>query len=70
MKMEDKAAPNVELGGADRFPLGHHGPGVLVVGAPHVWQSSDCSLLERGSLHSFGNKQALLEHSILQKGKK
>lgn len=67
MKMAEKAAPNVELGGPDRFPLRHCGLGVLVVGAPHVWQSSDCSLLERTSLHSYGMKQALLEHSILLK---
>lgn len=67
MKKEEKAASNVELGGADRFPLRHCGLGVLVVGAPHVWQSSDCSLLERTSLRSYGMKQALLEHSILQK---
>lgn len=70
VKMEDKAAPNMELGCAETFSLGHCGPSVLVVGAPRVWQSSDCSLLERGSLHSYGKKQALLEHSILQKGKK
>lgn len=69
VKMEDKAALNVELGVAERFSLGHCGPAVLVVGAPRVWQSSDCSLLERGSFHSYGKKQALLEHSILQKGK-
>jgi len=48
--MEDKAAPTIELGSADRFPLGHNGLGVLVVGAPSVWQSSDCSLLESGFL--------------------
>lgn len=45
-------------------------PGVLVVDDPHVWQSSEFSVLERSSLHSYGKKLALLKPSIQQKGKK
>lgn len=46
---EDKAASNVELGCAGRFPL------VSWWWVIPMCQSSDFPVLERGSLHSYGN---------------
>lgn len=53
VKTEDKAAPNVELGGAERLTLGHHGPGVSVEGAPPrsvvalCWKAAPFRVMER-----------------------